>query len=381
MTLPTQSTQPSSVQSQHFLLKWNNHRSNMVNVFESLLQSENLVDVTIAVEGKFIKAHKIVLSACSPYFQAMFVNHSPSERYPVLIFHDMKHAHLKTLLDFMYRGEISIDEKDLGEVLKVAEALSIRGLSSFESDDEEDKPEGQNNSTSSSNNANSNNANQSSSSTLSNNNTSSHHGNSSNANSTGINSQGQSSNPSTNSQNSNNNGLTDNASNISSSEQCTNGRDNGSSPNNSVTNNSNHVNMYSPVGRNGTNGKESSNSNVIVGRKQKRGADRKKDNQYKREISPISHHHHSHHQIHPNSISAIAQQLDKAVVESKIFEKKHHQQNLLKGQQQDKARSLSPPVKKKRGRPKSKPSEIESGGNHQALPNIQVPSSSSSKTF
>lgn len=74
----------------------------------------------------------------------MFVNHSPSDRYPILLFHDIKFAHLKTLLDFMYRGEISIDEKDLGDVLKVAEALSIRGLSSFESDDEEGdaKPEG-----------------------------------------------------------------------------------------------------------------------------------------------------------------------------------------------------------------------------------------------
>jgi len=50
-------------------------------------------------------------------------------------------SHLKTLLEFMYRGEISIDEKDLSEILKVAEALSIRGLSSFESDDEDGNSE------------------------------------------------------------------------------------------------------------------------------------------------------------------------------------------------------------------------------------------------
>lgn len=43
----------------------------------------------------------------------------------------------------MYRGEISIDEKDLSEILKVAEALSIRGLSSFESDDEDGTSEQQ----------------------------------------------------------------------------------------------------------------------------------------------------------------------------------------------------------------------------------------------
>jgi len=133
MTPPSVSQQ----QTQHFLLKWNNHRSNMVTIFESLLQSENLVDVTLAVEGKFLKAHKIVLSACSPYFQSMFVHQTPGDKHPILIFHDMKYAHLKILLEFMYRGEISIDERELSDILKVAEALSIRGLSSFESDDEE----------------------------------------------------------------------------------------------------------------------------------------------------------------------------------------------------------------------------------------------------
>ena len=138
MTLPSTSAQnQQQQQSQHFLLKWNNHRTNLVNVFEHLLQHENLVDVTLAVEGKFLKAHKIVLSACSPYFQTMFVQQAPEDKHPILIFHDLKHAHMKTLLEFMYRGEISIDERDLSDVLKIAEALSIRGLSSFESDEED----------------------------------------------------------------------------------------------------------------------------------------------------------------------------------------------------------------------------------------------------
>lgn len=124
---------------QHFLLKWNNHRSNLVSVFEQLLSLETLVDVTLAVEGKYLKAHKIVLSACSPYFQTMFTNTVPMEKHPIVVFHDLKYNHLKILIDFMYRGEISIDEKELSEVLKVAESLSIRGLSSFESEEEEEE--------------------------------------------------------------------------------------------------------------------------------------------------------------------------------------------------------------------------------------------------
>lgn len=54
---------------QQFCLRWNNHQSNIISVFEQLLQSESFVDVTLAVEGMTLKAHKVVLSACSPYFQ------------------------------------------------------------------------------------------------------------------------------------------------------------------------------------------------------------------------------------------------------------------------------------------------------------------------
>ena len=55
-----------------FSLRWNNFHANLSNGFHDLLQEEDLVDVTIAVEGKFVQAHKIVLSICSPYFKNLF---------------------------------------------------------------------------------------------------------------------------------------------------------------------------------------------------------------------------------------------------------------------------------------------------------------------
>lgn len=58
-------------QSQRFCLRWNNHQSNLLAVFDQLLTSEAFVDVTLAVEGQMLRAHKMVLSACSPYFQVL----------------------------------------------------------------------------------------------------------------------------------------------------------------------------------------------------------------------------------------------------------------------------------------------------------------------
>lgn len=55
-----------------FSLKWNNFQSNLATGFHDLLQEEDMVDVTLAAEGKILYAHKIILSVCSPYFKDLF---------------------------------------------------------------------------------------------------------------------------------------------------------------------------------------------------------------------------------------------------------------------------------------------------------------------
>ncbi len=49
---------------QHYSLRWNNHQSHVLSAFDTLLQSESLVDCTLVCEDTNIKAHKVVLSAC-----------------------------------------------------------------------------------------------------------------------------------------------------------------------------------------------------------------------------------------------------------------------------------------------------------------------------
>ena len=71
---PTHSRPQSSIGSdqddQQFCLRWNDYQTNLTNVFDQLLQTESFVDVTLTTdEGQSVKCHKVVLSACSPYFQ------------------------------------------------------------------------------------------------------------------------------------------------------------------------------------------------------------------------------------------------------------------------------------------------------------------------
>lgn len=74
----------------------------------------------------------MVLSACSPYFQTLFVNHP--EKHPIVILKDVPYADMKSLLDFMYRGEVSVDQERLSAFLRVAESLRIKGLTEVNDD-------------------------------------------------------------------------------------------------------------------------------------------------------------------------------------------------------------------------------------------------------
>ncbi|XP_048525540.1 protein bric-a-brac 2-like [Dendroctonus ponderosae] len=111
---------------QQFCLRWNNYQTNLTNVFDQLLQSESFVDVTLACDGHSVKAHKMVLSACSPYFQSLFFE-NPCQ-HPIVIMRDIKWPELKAAVEFMYKGEINVSQDQIGPLLKVAETLKIRGL-------------------------------------------------------------------------------------------------------------------------------------------------------------------------------------------------------------------------------------------------------------
>lgn len=58
--------------SQQFSLRWNNYLKHITCAFDTLRTEEDLVDVTLSCEGKRIRAHKMLLSACSTYFRDLF---------------------------------------------------------------------------------------------------------------------------------------------------------------------------------------------------------------------------------------------------------------------------------------------------------------------
>lgn len=122
----------SSSSTQQFCLKWNNHTANLVKTFTEMIADANFVDVTLACEGSSIKAHKVVLSACSNYFKDLFLA-NPC-KHPIVILKDMKFDDLKAIIDFMYKGEVNVSQNQLGALLKTAEVLKVKGLTEVNED-------------------------------------------------------------------------------------------------------------------------------------------------------------------------------------------------------------------------------------------------------
>ncbi|XP_077284143.1 uncharacterized protein LOC143909804 isoform X2 [Arctopsyche grandis] len=116
----------SGVCEQQFCLRWNNFQANITSQFEALRDQEDFVDVTLACEGRRLQAHKVVLSACSPYFKDLFKS-NPCP-HPIIFMRDCELIHITALLEFMYAGEVNISQAQLTAFLRTAEALQIRGL-------------------------------------------------------------------------------------------------------------------------------------------------------------------------------------------------------------------------------------------------------------
>ncbi|KAL1488413.1 hypothetical protein ABEB36_014887 [Hypothenemus hampei] len=112
--------------SEQFSLCWDNFYKNMSSGMNSLLENEDLVDVTLAVEGKYLKAHKMVLSVCSPYFKELFKT-NPCQ-HPIVFMKDVSYMAISDLLQFMYQGEVQVSQDNLSTFIKTAEALQIKGL-------------------------------------------------------------------------------------------------------------------------------------------------------------------------------------------------------------------------------------------------------------
>jgi len=126
------------MESEEFCLRWNNHHNVLVTVLDKLLEKESLVDVTLASEGQFLRVHRLVLCACSQYFEEILSYQS--DKHAIIFLKDVKFVDLKALVDYMYKGEVNVAQDQLSSFLNTAEALNVKGLAYKEDVDQPTPP-------------------------------------------------------------------------------------------------------------------------------------------------------------------------------------------------------------------------------------------------
>ncbi|KAJ0181640.1 hypothetical protein K1T71_002362 [Dendrolimus kikuchii] len=129
--------------NQEISLKWNGFQSNILTNLKELYKDEGLSDVTLVSDGQCFKAHKVILSANSSVFKSIFQQNPHKD--PIIVLHDINTASLRTLLTFMYNGEVNVTEEFLPVLLKTADTLRICGLSTGSENNEkkeDEKPPG-----------------------------------------------------------------------------------------------------------------------------------------------------------------------------------------------------------------------------------------------
>lgn len=62
----------STINDDSHTFGWNDHANNFSISFGDLLQSKEMIDVKLVADGYLFDAHRLVLSALSPYFRQMF---------------------------------------------------------------------------------------------------------------------------------------------------------------------------------------------------------------------------------------------------------------------------------------------------------------------
>ena len=112
--------------SEKFCLRWNDFETNISVAFRELREDKDFFDVTLACDDQQMQAHKVILSACSPFFRSVLKKNPHA--HPLLYLKGVKYVDLVAVLNFMYHGEVNVAQEELNSFLAVAEELKVKGL-------------------------------------------------------------------------------------------------------------------------------------------------------------------------------------------------------------------------------------------------------------
>ncbi|CAH1116301.1 unnamed protein product [Phaedon cochleariae] len=101
------------------------HLENIGNVFGVLYKDELLTDCTLYCKEGSIRAHKVILAACSRYFRKVFIDLKDDN---AIFMYGISLTQLKYLVELIYKGSIDVSCDSFNSVIDLAEDLQVAGV-------------------------------------------------------------------------------------------------------------------------------------------------------------------------------------------------------------------------------------------------------------
>ncbi|XP_043211957.1 uncharacterized protein DDB_G0284459-like [Amphibalanus amphitrite] len=113
-------------------LHWKSYLSDLRSLLQRLRQSEELTDVVLTNGTTSMRCHRVILSAACQTFHDLLKEHSGDV---VICLGGVESAELRSLVDYMYSGEVEVARGRLAEFLALAAQWGVRGLEESPPDD------------------------------------------------------------------------------------------------------------------------------------------------------------------------------------------------------------------------------------------------------
>eukprot|EP00092_Neocalanus_flemingeri_P029449 GFUD01031977.1.p1 GENE.GFUD01031977.1~~GFUD01031977.1.p1 ORF type:complete len:285 (-),score=71.59 GFUD01031977.1:250-1104(-) len=118
----------SETDSEIFNLSWNDFDLCTGKIFRKLISDQDFTDVTLVCVGnKQVKAHKVILSACSPFFRTLLLS-NPQHPNPLVYLKGVQYSDLLSIIQFIYLGQTHVEQSNLDTFMETAKELEIQGL-------------------------------------------------------------------------------------------------------------------------------------------------------------------------------------------------------------------------------------------------------------
>ncbi|RWS30991.1 kelch-like protein diablo [Leptotrombidium deliense] len=101
------------------------HPRHVMEALNLLRKRRELCDVVLIVGNRKILVHRVVLSACSPYFYAMFTGELQESRQTEISIQEIDEHAMEMLVDFAYTSHIVVEESNVQVLLPAACLLQM----------------------------------------------------------------------------------------------------------------------------------------------------------------------------------------------------------------------------------------------------------------